>query len=50
MTEHIQELDRFLDDGPETGDADKIDAGPSLWVNHLTSDEDDSEEEDKING
>jgi len=39
-----------LGDRPETGDADKIDASPSLWVNRLASDEEDSEEEDEING
>jgi hypothetical protein len=47
--EHIQELDRFSDDEPEIGDADnEVDAGPSLWVDSFTSDDDDSEEEDEI--
>ncbi|KAG9310537.1 hypothetical protein JVU11DRAFT_9081 [Chiua virens] len=46
--EHIQELDRFLDEEPEIGDADnEINVDPSLWVNSF-SDDDDSEDEDKI--
>lgn len=43
---HLQQLDEFLNEEPDVGDDDEIDAGPtSVWVDSFTSGKEDSIEE-----